>query len=72
MVITYFPPQVSVTYAQKLFSNESGTPVKKPIPHDFKQPTNFPTSTMIQSLASMRTDPIDKFSIPPTPPPPTG
>ena len=51
----------AVTNAQKHFSNESGTPVKKPIPHDFKQPTNFPTSTMIQYLATMGTDPIDKF-----------
>ena len=37
---------VSVTYAQKLFSSESGTPAQNSTPADFNPSTNFPTSTI--------------------------
>ena len=42
--VAFFTTQVFVTYAQKLFSSESGTPAKNSTPAAFKSPTNFPVS----------------------------
>lgn len=70
--VAFFTTQVSVTYVQKLFSNESGTPVKNSTPAAFNPSTNL-SSSLLRNLANLFSSHSSNFSItsqcPPRAPP---